>query len=100
VHLFNCFAEACTTGFNLNGSTGNIFVRNLAARGNTTGYVFAGNVYGGGMDGDTNSTLSTGSVINRDLGTVNTVSATSPNRTIQVIINGTTYYIHAKTTND
>lgn len=31
---------------------------------------------------------------------VNTVTATAPNRTIQVTINGTTYYIHAKTTND
>ena len=34
------------------------------------------------------------------LGTVATVSPTSPNRTIEVEINGTTYYIHAKTTND
>lgn len=32
--------------------------------------------------------------------TVNTVSPTSPNRTITMVINGTTYYIHAKTTND
>jgi hypothetical protein len=31
---------------------------------------------------------------------VNSVSPTSPNRTITVNINGTTYYIHAKTTND
>lgn len=31
---------------------------------------------------------------------VNTVSPTSPNRTITVVIGGTTYYIHAKTTND
>jgi hypothetical protein len=34
------------------------------------------------------------------LGTVATVSPTSPNRTIEVEINGTTYYLHAKTTND
>ena len=34
------------------------------------------------------------------LGTVATVSPTSPNRTIEVEIGGTTYYIHAKTTND
>ena len=32
--------------------------------------------------------------------TVNTVTATSPNRTITMVIGGTTYYIHAKTTND
>lgn len=31
---------------------------------------------------------------------VNTVSATAPNRTLTVLINNTTYYIHAKTTND
>lgn len=31
---------------------------------------------------------------------VNSVSPTAPNRTITVVIDGTTYYIHAKTTND
>jgi len=31
---------------------------------------------------------------------VNSVSPTSPNRTITVVIDGTTYYISAKTTND
>ena len=34
------------------------------------------------------------------LGTVASVSPTSPNRTIEVDIGGTIYYIHAKTTND
>lgn len=34
------------------------------------------------------------------LGAVATVSPTSPNRTIMVEIDGTVYYIHAKTTND
>jgi len=34
------------------------------------------------------------------LGTVATVSPTSPNRTIEVDIGGTIYYIHAKTTNN
>lgn len=34
------------------------------------------------------------------LGTVATVTPTSPNRTIEVDIGGTTYYIHAKTTNN
>jgi len=32
--------------------------------------------------------------------TVNVVNPTSPNRTITINISGTTYYIHAKTTND
>lgn len=31
---------------------------------------------------------------------VNVVSPTSPNRTITIVVGGTTYYIHAKTTND
>ena len=31
---------------------------------------------------------------------VNTVSPTSPDRTITIVIGGTTYYLHAKTTND
>jgi len=34
------------------------------------------------------------------LGTVASVSPTSPNRTIEVDIGGTIYYIHAKTTNN
>jgi hypothetical protein len=32
--------------------------------------------------------------------TVNIVSPTNPNRTIEMVIGGTTYYLHAKTTND
>jgi hypothetical protein len=34
------------------------------------------------------------------LGVANAVSPTSPNRTLTVTVGGTTYYIHAKTTND
>lgn len=34
------------------------------------------------------------------LGQAASVSPTSPNRTIEVEVNGTTYYLHAKTTND
>ena len=41
-----------------------------------------------------------GTAATRKLGTVATVSPTSPNRTIEVEIGGTTYYIHAKTTNN
>ena len=32
--------------------------------------------------------------------TVNTVSPTSPDRTITIVVGGTTYYLHTKTTND
>lgn len=34
------------------------------------------------------------------LGTANSVSPTSPNRTVTVTVNGQTVYLHAKTTND
>lgn len=41
-----------------------------------------------------------GTAANWRLGTVHTVTPTSPNRTIEVDIGGTIYYLHAKTTND
>lgn len=41
-----------------------------------------------------------GTAANWRLGTVHTVSPTSPNRTIEVDIGGTIYYLHAKTTNN
>ena len=46
------------------------------------------------------SAPSGGTAANWKLGTVATVSPTSPNRTIEVDIGGTIYYIHAKTTNN
>jgi hypothetical protein len=46
------------------------------------------------------SAPSGGTAANWKLGTVATVSPTSPNRTIEVEIGGTTYYLHAKTTNN
>jgi hypothetical protein len=53
---------------------------------------FAGNIKTAAPSGGTAATWR--------LGTVATVSPTSPNRTIEVEIGGTTYYIHAKTTNN
>jgi hypothetical protein len=53
---------------------------------------FAGNIQTAAPSGGTAATWR--------LGTVATVSPTSPNRTIEVQIGATTYYIHAKTTND
>lgn len=52
---------------------------------------------GGGM---TTGAPTGGTAAKWKLGTVATVSPTSPNRTIEVDIGGTIYYIHAKTTND
>lgn len=60
-----------------------------AATGNAT---FGGNI--------TTAAPSGGTAAAWKLGTVATVSPTSPNRTIEVDIGGTIYYIHAKTTNN
>jgi len=51
-------------------------------------------------DGLRTGTPSGGTAATWKLGTVATVSPTSPNRTIEVDIGGTIYYIHAKTTNN
>lgn len=52
-------------------------------------------------NGDIRTAAPTGGTANDwRLGTVATVTPTSPNRTIEVSIGGTIYYIHAKTTND
>lgn len=48
----------------------------------------------------TASTLSTAAGNAWNLGAANVVSPTAPNRTITVVIDGTTYYLAAKTTND
>jgi hypothetical protein len=60
--------------------------------GSTGNATFAGNITTGAPSGGTAAAWK--------LGTVATVSPTSPNRTIEVDIGGTIYYIHAKTTNN
>jgi hypothetical protein len=60
--------------------------------GTTGNATFAGNITTGAPSGGTAAAWK--------LGTVATVSPTSPNRTIEVDIGGTIYYIHAKTTNN
>jgi hypothetical protein len=55
-------------------------------------FVFPGNI--------TTAAPAGGTAAAWKLGTVATVSPTSPNRTIEVDIGGTIYYIHAKTTNN
>jgi hypothetical protein len=54
--------------------------------------IFAGNIKTAAPAG--------GTAAEWKLGTVASVSPTSPNRTIEVEIGGTTYYLHAKTTNN
>lgn len=57
-----------------------------------------GNIYNTGSL--TTGAPSGGSIKPWKIGEAATVSPTSPNRTIRVEIDGTVYYIHAKTTND
>ena len=58
----------------------------------------SGNLYNTGSI--TTGAPSGGSIKPWKIGEAATVSPTSPNRTIRVEIDGTVYYIHAKTTND
>jgi hypothetical protein len=60
--------------------------------GSTGNATFAGNITTGAPSGGTAAAWK--------LGAVASVSPTSPNRTIEVDIGGTIYYIHAKTTNN
>jgi hypothetical protein len=46
------------------------------------------------------STIATAGGVPFDITAVNSVSPTSPNRTVSIILNGTTYYLAAKTTNN
>lgn len=66
-----------------------------------SGYIISANDYSGSekfqIAGNGNATFAGTIAIGN---TVNTVSPTSPNRTITMVIGGTTYYLHAKTTND
>jgi len=68
----------------------------LLDSGGTPTVIISGNggnaVFGG--------TIKTAAAVTWDVGAANSVSPTSPNRTLTVIVGGSTYYIHAKTTND
>jgi hypothetical protein len=75
----------------------------LYLRANGTGKVII-DIGSGGLDVSAGpirtAAPSGGTAANWKLGTVASVSPTSPNRTIEVDIGGTIYYIHAKTTNN
>jgi hypothetical protein len=75
-------------GLSNDGSVGGTRL-SISTAGNAT---FSGSV--------TTGTPTGGTAAAWKLGTVATVSPTSPNRTIEVDIGGTIYYIHAKTTNN
>jgi hypothetical protein len=84
-----------------NGAAGGLYFAN---QGISTGMRFlvtdgaAASVLALTLSADTGAATFTGAVAIGN--TVNTVSPTSPDRTITMVIGGTTYYIHAKTTND
>jgi hypothetical protein len=100
-----------------NSGTANTFLgawKALLGSGNATDTVLlsSGATLGLGVNSGTNVPLSissTGLAVTGALSctgalaignTVNTVSPTSPNRTVTIVIGGTTYYLAAKTTND
>lgn len=81
----------------LNQNGGEVIIGNSSDAG-VYALQVTGNIY-------TNQTLTTGAPTSGSakpwrLGEAATVSPTSPNRTIRVEIDGTVYYLHAKTTND
>ena len=85
--------------FRLIGSSGNLSIYNATSTTaavlispSTSNAIFAGNI--------TTAAPAGGTAAAWKLGTVATVSPTSPNRTIEVDIGGTIYYLAAKTTNN
>jgi hypothetical protein len=93
-------ADRGILGFNNGSST--LSYRSFSSSFATGTEVFAitsgGNVTAGGSV--QTAAPSGGTAAAWKLGTVASVSPTSPNRTIEVDIGGTIYYIHAKTTNN
>ena len=76
------------------GVDGALIVRNNAnSAGGTINAATDGTFKFFGRDGTTPAPIQIGNV-------VNSVSPTSPNRTVTMVIGGTTYYLAAKTTND
>jgi len=80
---------ASSTNLRLRAVDAGVDALTLGSNGNLTG---AGSI--------TTAAPSGGTAAAWKLGTVASVSPTSPNRTIEVDIGGTIYYIHAKTTNN
>ena len=72
----------------------------LVFQGGTAGYLFQNTDNTGTLLGITNAGAATFAGAVTIGNTVNTVSPTSPNRTITMVVNGVTLYIAAKTTND
>jgi hypothetical protein len=69
------------------------------ARLTSTGNFLVGTTIDGGQKLQVNGTAAISGALSIG-NTVNTVSPTSPNRTVTIVIGGTTYYLAAKTTND
>ena len=95
------FLYSATAGTMLCAQTGSSYDLSLAS---ATGTVILGNPTGTSnleaAGSIKTAAPSGGTAANWKLGTVATVSPTSPNRTIEVDIGGTIYYLAAKTTNN
>ena len=98
--LFSGNATWNTTG-NVNGI--DLYVTNTASGANSNFMQLSDgtNIFKVTKDAGVVTAAPTGGSIRKwKLGEAATVSPTSPNRTIRVEIDGTVYYLHAKTTND
>lgn len=114
VFSVNNSSASLTERMRLVGASGNLKIAGTASRGTTEGtnqiVLFNATAPAGTLTNGVSIYSDTGKLKSADAaGTighilsgsaVNSVSPTSPNRTITVDIGGTTYYIHAKTTND
>jgi hypothetical protein len=97
-------SSGATNTIRVRGNSQFIDFTNLAESAYVTGTIIANTL---NLQGNNGTGLSIGTTGDATFAgaiaignTVNTVSPTSPNRTITMVIGGTTYYIHAKTTND
>ena len=89
---FNSRMAAANPGFLFNSTNGSTTTTFLTLADTTGDATFVGSIKTVAPTGGTAKPW--------ELGEAATVSPTSPNRTIRVEIDGTVYYLHAKTTND
>ena len=88
---------AARTNLVLQQSGGEVLIRTISDAGDYSLQVSGNSLFSGNIR---TAAPSGGTANDWRLGTVASVSPTSPNRTIEVSIGGTIYYIAAKTTND
>lgn len=95
---FAALKMACGPSVTAGSETGTFTIFNIVS--GTLTSVASWNGANGTFGGSVTTSAPSGGAGAWKLGVANSVSPTSPDRTITVDINGTTYYIAAKTTND